>query len=76
MFVVGFFDFYIIPLARKLAECGVFGVSSFEYLNYAESNREEWEERGARFVAEYMEEVKQKSWYREIDNTSAMQQLE
>lgn len=27
-----FKDFYIIPLARKLATCGVFGVSSDEYL--------------------------------------------
>jgi hypothetical protein len=25
---IGFFDFYIIPLARKLKDCGVFGVSS------------------------------------------------
>lgn len=32
---LGFFDFYIIPLAKKLSECGVFGVSSDEYLNYA-----------------------------------------
>jgi len=29
---IGFFDFYIIPLAKKLKECGVFGVSSGEYL--------------------------------------------
>lgn len=34
-----FFDFYIIPLARKLKDCGVFGVSSDEYLNYAVKNR-------------------------------------
>ena len=34
---LGFFDFYIIPLAKKLKECGVFGVSSDEYLNYAVS---------------------------------------
>jgi 3'5'-cyclic nucleotide phosphodiesterase len=27
---LGFFDFYIIPLAKKLKECGVFGVSSDE----------------------------------------------
>jgi hypothetical protein len=27
---IGFFDFYIIPLAKKLKECGVFGVSSDE----------------------------------------------
>jgi len=30
---------YIIPLAKKLKDCGVFGVSSDEYLNYAEKNR-------------------------------------
>lgn len=36
---IGFFDFYIIPLAKKLKECGVFGVSSDEYLNYAQKNR-------------------------------------
>jgi hypothetical protein len=29
---IGFFDFYIIPLAKKLKDCGVFGVSSDEYL--------------------------------------------
>jgi 3'5'-cyclic nucleotide phosphodiesterase len=36
---IGFFDYYIIPLARKLKDCGVFGVSSAEYLNYAIRNR-------------------------------------
>lgn len=30
---LGFFDFYIIPLAKKLADCGVFGVSSDEYVS-------------------------------------------
>lgn len=34
---IGFFDFYVIPLAKKLKDCGVFGVSSDEYLNYAVS---------------------------------------
>jgi len=24
---IGFFDNYIIPLAKKLADCGIFGVS-------------------------------------------------
>ena len=43
---IGFFDFYIIPLARKLKECGVFGVSSDEYLQYALENRREWEIKG------------------------------
>jgi len=49
---IGFFDFYIIPLAKKLKECGVFGVSSDEYLNYALHNREEWSARGMEIVAE------------------------
>ena len=49
---IGFFDFYIIPLAKKLKECGVFGVSSDEYLTYAVHNREEWSARGMEIVAE------------------------
>jgi len=49
---IGFFDFYIIPLARKLKECGVFGVSSDEFLNYAIENRREWEARGEEITAE------------------------
>lgn len=32
-------SFSVIPLARKLETCGVFGVSSDEYLNYALNNR-------------------------------------
>jgi 3'5'-cyclic nucleotide phosphodiesterase len=49
---LGFFDFYVIPLAKKLNECGVFGVSGDEYLQYAEINRNEWETRGEELVAE------------------------
>ncbi|KAL7569354.1 hypothetical protein ACA910_010443 [Epithemia clementina (nom. ined.)] len=48
---LGFFDFYVIPLAKKLSDCGVFGVSSEEYLSYAKKNREEWENRGQEVVA-------------------------
>ena len=55
---IGFFDFYIIPLAKKLKDCGVFGVSSDEYLNYATKNRNEWVSRGKEIVAEYMTTVK------------------
>jgi class 3 adenylate cyclase len=52
---IGFFDFYIIPLAKKLDECGVFGVSSDEYLNYAMQNRQEWADKGEEVVAEMVE---------------------
>ena len=41
-----FFDMYVIPLANKLGECGVFGVSGDEYLTYAKLNRTEWEQKG------------------------------
>jgi hypothetical protein len=50
-----FFDKYIIPLAQKLNECGVFGVSSDEYLNYANQNRKLWAIRGDAIVAECVE---------------------
>jgi hypothetical protein len=52
---IGFFDFYIIPLATKLKTCGVFGVSSDEYLNYAQNNRNEWERKGKEAIEGYMQ---------------------
>jgi hypothetical protein len=54
---IGFFDFYIIPLAKKLKSCGVFGVSSEEYLQYAMQNRMEWSLRGKDIVEEYLESL-------------------
>lgn len=48
---LGFFDHYVIPLAKKLKECGVFGVSSDEYLGFAIENRMEWEVKGQDVVA-------------------------
>jgi hypothetical protein len=55
---IGFFDFYVIPLAKKLKDCGVFGVSSDEYLNYAIQNRKEWERNGQEVVAEMLESIR------------------
>jgi hypothetical protein len=54
---LGFFDFYIIPLAKKLKDCGVFGVSSDEYLDYAQRNRREWESKGREIVQEMVDSV-------------------
>jgi hypothetical protein len=52
---LGFFCFYIIPLAKKLKECGVFGVSSHEYLDYdAVANRQECERKGRMMVQKYL----------------------
>merc|ERR1712003_159441 len=58
---INFFDYYIIPLAQRLSECGVFGVSSDEYLNYARMNLTEWEKKGKDVVAGYVKKYHQKS---------------
>jgi 3'5'-cyclic nucleotide phosphodiesterase len=47
-----FFDNYIIPLAKNLKDCKVFGVSSEECLKYAEENRALWEVQGEKIVKE------------------------
>jgi hypothetical protein len=58
---LGFFDFYIIPLAKKLKECQVFGVASDEYLQYAEANRREWEAKGKTIVGTYLENYRRRA---------------
>ena len=52
-----FFDNYVIPLAQKLRDCNIFGVSSDECFNYAVRNRAEWEDRGRAIVAEYVQDL-------------------
>lgn len=58
----GFYDFYIIPLAKKLKDCGVFGVSGDEYLNYALTNRKEWEVKGQEVVESMVNSAEQMSF--------------
>lgn len=53
-------DKYVIPLAKKLQDCGVLGVSGDEYLNYAVSNRAEWAAKGKEVVATMLEKAKKK----------------
>jgi hypothetical protein len=52
---IDFFDKYSIPIAKKLNDCGVFGVAGDEYLNFAEENRRRWVARGREIVAVYVE---------------------
>jgi hypothetical protein len=56
---INFLENYIIPLAKKLNDCGVFGVSSDEYLHYAIKNREEWEVHGEDIVQEMVQKFQQ-----------------
>jgi len=60
---LGFFDNYVIPLARKLKNCRVFGVSSDEYLQYALENRKEWEVKGKEIVATMVKKVSNRTRY-------------
>jgi hypothetical protein len=46
-----------IPLAKKLKECRVFGVSCDEFLDYALDNRGEWESKGQEIVELLVEEA-------------------
>jgi class 3 adenylate cyclase len=52
-----FFDNYIIPLAKKLKICGVFGANSAVFLDFASDNRLEWESKGKDIVCKWMEDV-------------------
>lgn len=53
-----FFDNYVIPMAQKLKDCGIFGVSSDELLTYAQQNRQEWTLDGKKHVQSMMKALK------------------
>jgi len=57
-----FFDNYVIPLAKKLEECRVFGVASDECLNYALENRKEWAEKGEAMLEQMVLKIKQEAF--------------
>ena len=47
--------YWDILLQKQLKECGVFGVSSAECLDYALQNRQEWQEKGEAIVREFQQ---------------------
>ena len=49
-----FFDDHVIPLAKQMAQCGLFGVSGDELLVCALSNRQQWAAKGGDLVASMM----------------------
>jgi hypothetical protein len=53
---------------RQLKECGVFGVSSDEYLNYATKNRQEWLVKG-RGIVDALVDNGEQAYLRKRDNT-------
>jgi hypothetical protein len=52
-----FFDNYVLPLAKKLGECEVFGVDCDQLLEYATQNRMKWQNKGADIVKTWKEEL-------------------
>ena len=54
---LGFLDFCIIPLSKKLRDCGVFGPTSAENLNNAMNNRKMWEKNGRKIIKEMLQRV-------------------
>ena len=53
---LGFYDNYIIPMAERLYENGMLGADSVEF---AKSNRQEWEMKGQTLVEEWLNERKE-----------------
>lgn len=62
-----FYDNYIIPLAKKLNECRVFGAASHEFLTYAMDNRSEWETKGEKIVEDMATSCEDQSEQEELD---------
>jgi class 3 adenylate cyclase len=50
-----FFDNFVIPLATKLRDSGVFGNLGGEYLQHALENRKQWEDKGRGIVKEMVD---------------------
>jgi 3'5'-cyclic nucleotide phosphodiesterase len=50
---LSFLDNYVIPLAKRLRECKIYGVSSEEYYGFALENRREWERKGRDIVSAF-----------------------
>jgi hypothetical protein len=47
----------VIPLSKKIRDCGVFGPTSDENLNYATNNRNTWVKEGEAIVADMLTRV-------------------
>ena len=55
---IKFFDDKVIPLAKELKACGIFGEYGDEYLQFAIDNRKNWEKEGKRFVQNMINKAK------------------
>jgi len=56
---IEYFTFHVIPLAKKLKECGVFGLRSTDYVDCAMKNLAEWDLHGKGVVASMEEKARE-----------------
>eukprot|EP00934_Nitzschia_sp_Nitz4_P006021 Nitzschia sp. Nitz4//scaffold152_size53828//534//3528//NITZ4_006734-RA/size53828-augustus-gene-0.95-mRNA-1//-1//CDS//3329537178//6011//frame0 len=54
----GFYDFYLIPLAKKLKSCGIKSEACEEYVKNASRNRKIWSKEGEKILESYVAERK------------------
>jgi hypothetical protein len=58
---LGFYDHYVLPLVHRLQSTGAFVAASTDsHLDYAEQNRQQWEERGKDILAEMIDATRAK----------------
>lgn len=50
-----FFDNFVIPLAKRLRDSGVFGRAGSDFLKHAQDNRNQWADQGKDMVREMVE---------------------
>ena len=55
----------VIPLSKKLRDCGVFGPTSDENLNYATNNRNMWVKEGEEITRKMLEKIEREYEARE-----------
>ncbi len=67
---ISFFDGYIIPLAKKLRQCGVFGKAGGMFLSCVLENRQRWIAEGERVTKMF---INTRSFTIEKDEEFAMQ---
>jgi hypothetical protein len=68
---IGFLDFYIIPLAKKLGDSGIFGSSGNQFLLNAQNNRREWDKNGRLIVADLVANRMQQQLRKNVSRPAA-----
>ena len=58
---IGFFDFYVIPLAKRLQQSGVFGIAGDSFVENAVNNKTRWQKDGMMITNNILDNVCKKA---------------